>query len=245
MTDSPFRSRPPIDDETAVTVLVDGELDIVGRMPWSSNGTFLVDVAHDCGRVQAVYKPLRGERPLWDFPTGLYRREVASYRLSAALGWDVVPPTVEIEGPLGEGSLQLFVPCDYDQQYFTIVEDERHHRALQRLCVFDHVVNSTDRKGGHVLLDEHDHVWAIDNGLTFHAEFKLRTVVWHWAGEEIPDDIVDDVVSCILDGGIPEAVAELLDPFERDALAARARWVCTERRFPVDPTGRRYPWPLV
>jgi uncharacterized repeat protein (TIGR03843 family) len=243
--ESPFRSRPPISTERALALLSDGAIDVLGRMPYSSNATFLVDVCHEGLLVQAIYKPHRGERPLWDFPAGLFQREAASFELSDWLGWHFVPPTVvRDDGPMGEGSLQLFVPAHFEQHYFTLRELPEWHAVLQRLCVFDIVSNNTDRKSGHVLLGEDGQIWAIDNGLSFHAEFKLRTVIWDWAGDRIPAAIIDDVVR-LLDDGLPGALAERLDPFERDAVLARARGVVREGRFPIDHTGRRYPWPLV
>lgn len=234
--------------------LAEGDIEILGRMPYSSNGTFLVSicgVSSDHGPVQAIYKPARGERPLWDFPSGLYQREVGAYLLGRALGWEVVPPTVMRDGPLGIGSVQAFVDADFEQHYFTLLEDEGHHDALRRLCVFDLLANSTDRKGGHVLVDRDHHLWAIDNGLSFHAEFKLRTVIWDFAEEPIPRPLVDDVCG-LLDGGADgqraDALTELdalLDPFERDALRARARAIVADGIFPGDPTGRRWPWPVI
>jgi uncharacterized repeat protein (TIGR03843 family) len=242
--ESPFRDRPPVGEDLALEALRDGELEILGRMPWSSNATFLVDVHHEEVELQGVYKPGRGERPLWDFPDGLFRREAAAYELSSAMGWDLVPPTVVRDGPLGEGSVQLFIPCDFDEHYFHILEDPSRHHTLQRLCAFDVVVNSTDRKGGHCLLDHHGSIWAIDNGLTFHAEFKLRTVIWEWAGDEIPDDIVEDLVK-LFETGAPESVGEILRADECEALAFRTRSLVETRRFPTDPSGRRFPWPLI
>ncbi len=241
--ESPFRPRGPLDEADAIAQLTDGEIDVIGLMPWSSNRTFLVDV-HGDQIIQAVYKPARGERPLWDFPPGLYRREVATYELSHQLGWDLVPPTVRREGPLGEGSLQLFVTADFEQHYFTILEEPAHHPALQRLCILDIIANSTDRKGGHCLLDADGHVWAIDNGLTFHHDFKLRTVIWDWADEPIPTDILDDVAA-LLDAGLADGLGQQLDPVEREAALTRARTIVQSGSFPVDPSGRRYPWPLV
>jgi uncharacterized repeat protein (TIGR03843 family) len=222
-----------------------GDLELRGRMPWSSNATFLVEACLEGTTARAVYKPRRGERPLWDFPSGLYQREVAAFELSEALAWDLVPLTVaRDDGPLGAGSLQVFVEADFEQHYFTLLERPELHDAFRRLCVFDLIANQTDRKSGHVLLGADDHIWAIDNGLSFHAEFKLRTVIWDFAGESIPDDILDDVAR-IAHHDLSPRLAALLDPFERDAVRTRARAVLHERRFPVDPTGRRYPWPLV
>src|SRR5581483_878650 len=137
-------------------------------MPWSSNGTFLVAVGHEGVEVAAIYKPGRAERPLWDFPDGLYRREVAAFALSEHLGWEFVPPTVHVpDGPLGPGSLQLFVDADFEQHYFTLLEEEHHHRALKRMATFDCLANNADRKGGHCLLDVDGRIWGIDHGLCF------------------------------------------------------------------------------
>jgi len=234
-----------------VDLLAHGDITIKGRMPWSSNGTFLVELCHQGVTGLAVYKPHRGERPLWDFPDGLYKREVASYQLAHALGWEMVPDTVlRDDGPLGIGSLQRFVAADFEQHYFSLYEDEsgQWHDQLRRLCVFDLLSNQTDRKSGHVLLgaegDDAGRIFAIDNGLSFHAEFKLRTVIWEFGGDLIPRELLDDIAR-LVDDGVPDGLAELLDPFERDALVTRARAVITEGRFPIDGTGRRYPWPLV
>jgi uncharacterized repeat protein (TIGR03843 family) len=232
---------------TTLEMLREADLEILGRMPYSSNATLLVEGCHHDRRFHAVYKPVRGERPLWDFPAGLHRREHAAYLLDEVLGWGLVPPTVVREGPAGEGSVQAFVEADHDQHYFTLLGDERHHRALRRLAVFDLLANSADRKGGHVLVDGEHRLWAIDNGLCFHAELKLRTVVWDFAGEPMPDDLLTDVAR-VLEAEEDEGLGRLhssLDPFEREALRTRARAVVAEGRFPHDPTGRRWPWPVV
>jgi uncharacterized repeat protein (TIGR03843 family) len=183
---------------------------------------------------------------LWDFPGGLYRRERAAYVLAEALGWALVPPTVIREGPLGEGSLQLFVEHDPDQHYLALVEDGPAALLDQfrRLCAFDVLCNNTDRKSGHCLLDADEHVWAIDNGLASHSEFKLRTVIWDFAGEQLPGDVADDLAALVA-SGLPAELSDLLDPFERDAVLTRAGALVAEGEFPVDPTGRRWPWPLV
>ncbi len=213
-------------------------------MPYSSNGTFLVRLELDGVEDFAVYKPVRGERPLWDFPSGLARREVAAYELSKALGWELVPPTVMRDGVMGEGSVQQFVDADFSEHYFTLREDERHDDAFRHLCAFDLVANSTDRKGGHCLVDGDNHIWAIDNGLSFHHEFKVRTVIWDYAGERLPDDLAADLQT-LVNRGLPGDLADLLDPFERDAVLTRAGALLQSGAFPHDPTGHRYPWPLV
>jgi len=230
----------------ALRVLEDAHIDIEGRMPWSSNATFLVNLCLDGeAAAQAVYKPVRGERPLWDFPAGLHHREVAAYRLSDELGWNVVPPTiVRADAPYGEGSLQLFMPSDFEQHYFTLLENrEDLHGRLMAICALDLMMNNTDRKGGHCLLGLDGNVWAIDNGLCFAEEFKLRTVIWDFAGDEVPDELRPGIERIAAE--VPDGVAELLDEAEVDALSRRAAALVAHPVFPSDPTGRRYPWPLV
>ena len=234
-------------DRTAVLeVLRTGEVEVLGRMPWSSNATLLVEVTHRQGCVQAVYKPRRGERPLWDFPAGLDRREVAAYELSAWLGWDLVPETVlrHEEVPFGVGSLQRFVPFDVEQHYFTLLEDPGRHHALRTICCFDVLANSADRKGGHCLAGHDGRVWAVDNGLTFHDERKLRTVIWDFASAAVPEALLASAARVADEGG-PDVLAELLDPGERAALARRAAELVAAGTFPLDIGGRSYPWPLV
>jgi uncharacterized repeat protein (TIGR03843 family) len=244
---SPFREREPIGTARALDLLREGELETIGRMPYSSNATFLVDVEHRGLRAQAIYKPHRGERPLWDFPAGLYQREVAAFLVAVDLGWDIVPPTVvRHEAPLDVGSLQLFMPASFEEHYFTLHEaGPTHDDAFRRICALDIVINNTDRKSGHCLLGRDGHIWAIDHGVAFHHEFKLRTVLWDFAGESLPGDITD-ALRRFLERGLSEQVAALIDPFERDAVLTRAEALITAGRFPHDDTGgRRYPWPLV
>ena len=188
-------------------ILATGEVEILGRMPWSSNATFLVEACLDGATARGIYKPHAGERPLWDFPDGLYRREVAAHELSAALGWDVVPLTIlRDDMPHGIGSLQQFVDADFEQHYFTLLDDETTHPQLRRMAVFDIVSNNTDRKGGHCLVDADGHIWGIDNGLSFHAEFKLRTVIWDFAGEPVAPELLADLER-LVDEGLPDRVA--------------------------------------
>jgi hypothetical protein len=231
-------------------------------MPWSSNATFLVEVCLGDVAVKAVYKPLRGERPLWDFPAGLHRREVAAYRLSASLGFGIVPPTVLRDGPYGEGSVQLFVPADFEQHYFTIHEGRPDlHPQLRAMCAFDIVANNTDRKGGHCLLVDADtlaavlpglddsgldRVFGIDNGLCFAADPKLRTVIWEFGGEPI-DDVLLEPLSHLAAGTVPLDVSVLLDDDEVEAMVARASMLVARGRFPKarGDDYRSYPWPLV
>ena len=224
--------------------LAAGEMTIVARMPRSSNATFLVEVAGADGATKAIYKPLRGERPLWDFEPGLHRREVAAYRLSEALGFGVVPYTILRDGPFGEGSVQVFVDCDPTEHYFTILENRPEcHSRLRKICAFDVIANNTDRKSGHCILDVNGEVWAIDHGVSFSADFKLRTVIWDFGGEELDADIAAAIAP--LADTVPLDVAALLTDDEVDALRERAAWLAEGGHFPVDPSGSRYPWPLV
>jgi len=235
----------PTDELTILRLLECAEVDIEGRMPWSSNATFLVNLVWDGEqRGQAIYKPLRGERPLWDFEPGLHRREVAAYLLSQTMGIGLVPPTVLREGPLGEGSLQWFVDADHQQHYFTLYENRPDlHPVLQSVAVFDLIANNTDRKSGHVLIDVDDHIWGIDHGLCFAADFKLRTVVWEFGGQPVPPPLLAGVRT-LLDQ-MPIELTSLLADDEAEAMAERAQWLVDHPLFPVDPSGRRYPWPLV
>jgi uncharacterized repeat protein (TIGR03843 family) len=221
-----------------------GEIRVRGRLPGSSNATFLVDLALGELSALAVYKPGRGERPLWDFPPDLFKRELAAHDLSEALGWGLVPPTVGREGPYGVGSLQLFVAADFAQHYFTLRENPAHHDWLRRICLFDLVANNADRKGGHCLLAKDGRIYAIDNALTFHVEPKLRTVIWDFAGESIPATLLGDMRR-LLERGLPSSLAEVLEPAEQAALLARMRALVDAGRFPADPGGQRYPWPLI
>jgi uncharacterized repeat protein (TIGR03843 family) len=228
----------------ALELLARGEIAVKGRLPWASNATFLVEVTRKRASALAVYKPQRGERPLWDFPRGLYRREVAAYRLSETLGWGLVPPTLEREGPYGPGSIQLFVDAEFEEHYFTLHQRSEHRAALARLCAFDLIANNADRKSGHCLLGRDGRLYAIDNGLCFHVEPKLRTVVWDFAGQPVPAEVRADA-SRLAAQTLPAPLAELLPLEERAALVRRARALGDAERFPEDPTGMRYPWPLV
>lgn len=214
-------------------------------MPWSSNATFLARVCDEAGEIRAVYKPHRGERPLWDFPDGLYQREIAAYLVSEALGWQLVPETVlRHDAPLGVGSLQRFVEADFERHYFTLLEDERHHPALLRMAVFDLIANNADRKGGHCLLDADDHVWGIDNGLCFNLGPRLRTVIWDFGGHPVPDDLRADAARLADD--LPAGLDDLLSGPELEALRHRALAVSRLDVLPdPDPESRPYPWPLV
>jgi uncharacterized repeat protein (TIGR03843 family) len=235
--------RPPASGVLAL--LAEGEIEVVGRMPWSSNRTFLVTCASDDEETAAVYKPGRGERQLWDFPEGIFRREIAAYELSTLLGWDLVPETLgRQDAPFGEGSLQRFVDADFSEHHFTLVENEVHHDRLRAICAFDIVVNNADRKSGHCLLDHDGRIWAIDNGLCFHRQPKLRTVIWEFAGQEVPAPLLASLRD--LDTALPGPLAGLLSAPEIEAVRHRARRLIDAGCFPVpDPDSYHFPWPLV
>ena len=228
----------------ALDLLSRGAVTVKGRMPWASNVTLLTEVELDGTCVRAIYKPERGERPLWDFPPGLYKREWAAYLFSEALGWGLVPPTIVREGPHGEGSFQLFLEAEFEQHWFTLREDPRHRERLQKICVYDFVANNADRKSGHCLLGPDGDIYAIDNGLTFHTDLKLRTVIWDYAGEPIPKPMLDDLKRFVK-GGLPAPLAEILSPAEQQALLVRSQALADYARLPEDRSGHRYPWPLV
>ena len=213
-------------------------------MPWSSNATFLVEVALADATALAVYKPERGERPLWDFPRGLFKRELAAWQLSEALGWGLVPLTIRRDGPYGEGSFQQFIPADFEQHYFTLHEDPAHHGRLQKICLFDLIANNADRKSGHCLLGPDGGIYAVDNGLCFHAEPKLRTVIWEFGGTPIPPPMLAEIRR-FARVSLPKELAALLEPDEQKALRKRATALAASDCFPVDTGGHRYPWPPV
>ena len=252
----------PDDVTDPIAFLQHADVEIEGRMPWSSNATFLTtlrcDQGADDGRhgtaveQQAIYKPVRGERPLWDFEPGLHRRERAMYLLSEHLGLGLVPPTVIRDGPLGEGSFQWFVPADHSEHYFTIHEQRPHlHDRLREMAVLDVLANNTDRKSGHCLLQPgrhgdpaDDRVWAIDNGLCFSTPYKVRTVIWEFAGQPIADELLDRIAPMV--ERVPIDIAALLDEEEIAAMRRRATMLVTERRLPADDgSHRNYPWPLI
>ena len=233
-------------DEVAA-VLVAAELEVVGRMRYSSNGTFLVEARADGVELHAIYKPRRGERPLWDFPEGtLCHREVAAYELSAALGWGIVPVTILRDGPLGEGALQQFVAHDPDEHYFTLLDG--HEDRFRQFAVFDVLANNTDRKGGHCLRDEAtDTIVGIDHGLTFHPAWKLRTVIWDFAGEQLRSGLCDDVsqlVAALASGPVRERLRAHLTEVEVEAVEYRARALLAQG-LPHPDDYRSMPWPLV
>jgi len=220
-----------------------------GLMRWSSNYTFLVSVMYEGVEILAVYKPQKGERPLWDFPNGtLCLREVAAFHTSHQLGWQIVPPTVLRNAKHGLGSVQLYINHDPAINYFSL--DESALPDLMRIAAFDYIVNNADRKGGHCLVDDEDHLWGIDHGITFHTAPKLRTVIWDFAGERVPDTLLEDIdaLRCELmkpDSTYCAALENLLSEAEIKALETRITRLLKTKRYPKPGPGPNYPWPPV
>jgi len=240
--------------DAVLSILQNGQLTLQGEFLWGSNYTFLVSLDHHGDCLQAVYKPTRGERPLWDFTaSSLARREVAAFLVSQALRWDLVPPTIlRRRGPLGQGSLQLYIEHDPEYHYFSFTPEDRER--LRPVALFDLLINNADRKGSHVLVDRNRRIWLIDHGVCFHAEEKLRTVIWDFSGEPIPDSLLSDLEAfrnkLESSPGSPSALAASLEGYltrrEVLSLAARAERLLASRRFPNPPPNRRpYPWPLL
>jgi Phosphatidylinositol 3- and 4-kinase len=233
--------------DEALDVLVSGPIEVLGLLPYSSNYVFLTRVGIEPDHTLAIYKPTKGERPLWDFPTGtLAGREVAAYLFSEAAGWGFVPPTVlRDDGPLGPGSLQVFVEHDPERHYFTL-RDERLD-DFKAFATFDVIVNNADRKAGHVLEDSTGRLWAVDHGLSFNVEHKLRTVIWDFAGDTVPGPQRDMVEAALarLRGDLRRSLRDYLDDEEIAAAAQRAEDLLNAGVFP-QPVGERHvPWPLI
>lgn len=232
-----------------LTILEQGDLDLSGRFLWGSNSTFLVSIVHKDHTLPAVYKPSQGETPLWDFPRGsLAQREVAAYLVCESLGWNLIPPTILREdAPAGPGSLQQYVDADPEHHYFNFSEDEK--QLLRPVALFDLLANNADRKGGHILIHPEGGVFLIDHGLCFHAEPKLRTVVWDFVGEPIPDALLVDVErlqeQLCEDAPLYVELASLLAAEELAALCRRMEALLETPVFPGPGPGRPYPWPLV
>ena len=270
-------TRP--DPSESLELLAHGEVEVLGLLPYSSNYTFLARVtpphpqpsarepssARDTTRagpsepdagtadsvreVHAVYKPRRGERPLWDFPHGsLAGREVAAYLVSERAGWGIVPPTVlRADAPLGPGSLQLFVEHDPDRHFFVLV-DERLEDFVE-FAALDIVINNADRKAGHVVEDEAGRLWAVDHGLSFHVEDKLRTVIWSFADRPLGPEVraaVDRLRAELSeDGDLAGELTRLLSEEESAATIERVEKLLVEDRFPEPTADRPLPWPLI
>ncbi len=263
----------PLAELEALELLAQGEISVHGRMAAASNATLFGTVTLGDLTRACIYKPRRGERPLWDFPGGtLSHREVAAFMVSQATGWDVVPPTVWRDGPFGEGSVQLWIDADPESEFVAIMapgesgpgwlsvlraanelgqpvdlvhaDDPR----LARMAVFDIVVDNADRKGGHILGDARGHIWGVDHGLTFNAEAKLRTVLWGWGGRELPAECLDVLAALAVDLTDSEplggGLAGHLSTTELVQTRSRINRLLASKTFPrPNPDGPMIPWP--
>jgi len=229
---------------TLSTVFDKGELELKGQFMLGSNYTFLVNVRYDGREVPAVYKPSQGEQPLWDFPENtLARREVAAYVVSETLGFHFVPyTTLREDGPHGPGSLQQYIEYDPEYHYFTFSEEDK--RRLAPVVLFDLLINNADRKGSHVIIESGTRkLWAIDHGICFHVEPKLRTVLWDFAGQPIAEDLLEPLRAA---ARVADPLTPLLDADEIAALLQRAKRLLAVGRFPEPPDDRRaVPWPPI
>ncbi|MFG3249120.1 SCO1664 family protein [Streptomyces sp. NPDC048187] len=262
-------------DAAAAELLAKGELTVRGRIPDASNAALYCTVTHQGREAACVYKPVAGERPLWDFPDGtLAQREVAAYAVSEATGWGLVPPTVLREGPYGEGMVQLWIEAVPDTELLALVDQEEagpgwkgialaevgegrtallvhaDDERLRRLAVLDAVINNADRKGGHLLPAAGERLYGIDHGVTFNAENKLRTLLWGWAGEPLTAEalaVLDTLGQALKDGGALAArLATLITAAELDATRARVEALLVSGKHP-EPSGEwpAIPWPPV
>ena len=229
------------------SLLQEGDLRLVGLLPGASNYTFLAEVTGEDRAVPVVYKPRGGETPLWDFPDGtLCNREVAASMLADALGWPNVPATVLRDGPHGLGSVQLYVESVPGEHYYTL--RERFPDVFRAVAAFDVVAGNGDRKSGHCLLAPPGIVWSIDHGLCFAARPWLRTVIWEFAGQPVPEDLLRDVeriAAELRSGRLGDDLSGLLLPKEIDAAADRAEELALAATFPNPGPGRSRPWPAV
>jgi uncharacterized repeat protein (TIGR03843 family) len=241
---------PALSEETLHSVLLHGEISLQGQFMLGSNYTFLVDVTYEGQTVPAVYKPSKGEQPLWDFPeNSLAWREVAAYRVSEAIGWCFVPYTLlREEGPYGAGSLQQYIDYNPNYHYFTFKDDDK--ARLHPVVLFDLLINNADRKGSHVIVQKRTRkMFLIDHGLCFHEEDKLRTVIWDFAGEAIPPELIEDVGkfrAALATPGLRADLGRYLTSGEIEALDVRASALIASAMFPLPPRDRRaFPYPPV
>jgi uncharacterized repeat protein (TIGR03843 family) len=224
---------PGLDVDADLRLLRGGDIDVEGRLVHASNATLYCRIGLDGRTEHCIYKPVAGERPLWDFPDGtLAAREVATYAVSASTGWEVVPPTVLRDGPFGPGMVQRWIDVDETVDIGALLRGDDAEPApacalasasLRRMAVFDAVVNNADRKGGHLLPVPGGHVYGVDHGVCFSAEDKLRTVLWRWRGQRLPTDVVDTLrfLREHLDGGLGAQLDGLIT--DREVAATRRR----------------------
>ncbi|MBO2449882.1 SCO1664 family protein [Actinomadura barringtoniae] len=236
----------PHDVETAERVLLKGRLSVEGRLVQASNATLYCSIEWEGHQAACVYKPVAGERPLWDFPDGtLADREVAAYAVSEAMGWSLIPPTVHRDGPYGPGMVQLWVEPDPDIDLVALSRSDDD--AIRRMAVFDAVVNNADRKIGHLLPPGDAHVYGCDHGVCFSVEYKLRTVLWQWRGKNLTDEALKAlarVEKSMREGALRDRLAGLLTAEEIDATRRRVELMLKHRIHPYPPEDwPAIPWP--
>ena len=244
----PPSDRRAVSGEEVCRLLREADLGECKLVPWGSNYTFAVPLrTKEDASFLGIYKPHKGERPLWDFRSGLYKREVAAFQTSEALGWGLVPPTVIRSGPHGVGSLQLYVAPREETEYSTL--QEQHHDVLRRFALFDMIANNADRKAGHCFLGVDGRVWGIDHGLTFHPVFKVRTVMLEFWGTPIPQHLLADIEALLgrlesLDETTRQ-LADMMSPQEIEALRDRLQATLRDPVLPALDPYRNVPWPFV
>jgi hypothetical protein len=245
----PFHNQA-METEEILELLSYGELEPEGLLPYSSNYTLLTTVTYQGICILAVYKPRQGERPLWDFPHGtLYRREVAAFLVSEALHFSFVPPTVVREGPYGIGALQFFIHNDQESHLMTMQREGCFDDDILRLAAFDYLINNADRKSGHCLKGLDNRLWAIDHGISFHHEYKLRTVLWDFVGQPFPPEIASALRNfkvCLEQReGVTQQLEAMLSQTEMHALHKRAQRLVRLGTYPRPGAGPNIPWPPV
>lgn len=240
--------RLKMSEAEVLSVMERAKFGVYKLIPWGSNYTFLAalrDEANDGTEYAVVYKPMKGEAPLWDFPSGtLYRREQAAYVVSRALDWNFIPPVIIRDGPHGVGTVQLFIDVDEQAEFHTF--GQKHAHELKRIAVFDMITNNADRKAGHCLLGFDDFIWGIDHGLCFNTVPKLRTIIWDYSGQPFPDDIYEDLFNFATDAGrvskLQDELADLLDRREVELLFRRLEQILETPVFPSFNSRRQIPW---
>lgn len=242
--------QPPENYPPVLAALLESDMELAGLMPWSSNYTFLVNLSHASLEqpLAAIYKPDAGARPLWDFPSkSLHKREFLSYLLSQLLGWPNIPPTVIRLGPHGEGSVQQFIEADYEAHYFTMRGDlDEVGLEFQQMALFDLISNNADRKAGHCLQGHDGQIWAIDHGLTFHTEFKLRTVIHEVCDACIPEPMLHDLANLYSlltkSTEFQTILGHFINSREQKAFTERVATLLQSKRFPrLSPYNVPYP----
>lgn len=249
-TDTGLAAAEPVAPEPDIELLTCGELEIEGRLIEASNATLYCTISRDGRSAACVYKPVAGERPLWDFPHGtLAGREIAAYAVSRASGWDIVPPTVHREGQFGPGMVQLWIDADPEVDLIQLARS-RSHEGLRHMAIFDAVINNADRKIGHLLPTPTGHLYGCDHGVCFASEYKLRTVLWQWRGDRLADGAVrglERLRSGLHRGGeLAGELCQWLTAEEIDATRRRVELLLRHRVYPQPPDDwPAVPWPPV